>query len=255
MSQQNDKFNGIKLKQLLLVLSSIGAVSMSSVSNAAFFDCTSQPGYCIGVGDTVIFKYAGMTSTMGLFGTIEVVGDSIIATPTDFRAESLNGAGTVSVNDNGAIQVIAKSGYQIDGVNILERGDYLMSGAGTSVDVDGWADVWDWNDALFGPSVQQTLAISGDLTINDGAIHTWTGATAFDLSGATWDGINYIGLQLQNNLLASTAAFDETAWIEKKLVGGGIDLSIVTTVIPVPAAVWLFGSGLIGLVAFARRKK
>jgi hypothetical protein len=27
------------------------------------------------------------------------------------------------------------------------------------------------------------------------------------------------------------------------------------TVIPVPAAVWLFGSGLLGLVGIARRKK
>jgi len=27
-----------------------------------------------------------------------------------------------------------------------------------------------------------------------------------------------------------------------------------TTVIPVPAAVWLFGSGLLGLIGIARRK-
>ena len=27
------------------------------------------------------------------------------------------------------------------------------------------------------------------------------------------------------------------------------------TVVPVPAAVWLFGSGLLGLIAVARRKK
>ena len=254
MSLQNNRFKGLNIRKLLLVTSSLAAVSASSTAGAALFDCASQPGYCIGAGDTVIFKYVGTSSTMGLFGTIEVVGDSIVATPTNFRAESLNGAGSVSVNDNGAIQVIAKSGYQIDGVNILERGDYLMSGAGTSVDVAGWVDVWDWNN-LWGPSVQQTLAISGDLTINDGAIHTWTGATSFDLTGTNWDGINYIGLQLQNNLLASTAAFGETAWIEKKLVGGGIDLSVITTVVPVPAAVWLFGSGLIGLIGVARRKR
>jgi len=32
-------------------------------------------------------------------------------------------------------------------------------------------------------------------------------------------------------------------------------LLVRSTVVPVPAAVWLFGSGLIGLVGFARRKK
>ena len=29
---------------------------------------------------------------------------------------------------------------------------------------------------------------------------------------------------------------------------------VQTSVVPVPAAVWLFGSGLIGLIGFARRK-
>jgi|ETNmetMinimDraft_35_1059890.scaffolds.fasta_scaffold732257_1 hypothetical protein len=38
---------------------------------------------------------------------------------------------------------------------------------------------------------------------------------------------------------------------------GGIDnvnFFIGTTPIPVPAAVWLFGSGLVGLIGLARRK-
>jgi len=30
---------------------------------------------------------------------------------------------------------------------------------------------------------------------------------------------------------------------------------VQTTVVPVPAAAWLFGSGLVGLISFARRKK
>ena len=36
--------------------------------------------------------------------------------------------------------------------------------------------------------------------------------------------------------------------------GTGFDL-VGTTVVPVTAAVWLFGSGLIGLIGFARRKQ
>ena len=252
MILQNNTYLGLSFKQLLLIASSL---SISSVSNAALFDCISEPGYCIGEGDTVIFKYTGTTSSIGLFGTVEVIGDSIVSFPTNFRAESLGG-GADSVNDNGAVQVIAKSGYQINGVNVLERGDYLMTGVGATVDVDGWSDVWDWNDVFFGPSVQQNLAITGDLTIIDSNTHTWTGSTGFDLTGSAWDGINHIGLSLQNNLYAATSAEGEVAWIEKKLTGGGIDLSIDTTpVVPVPAAVWLFGSGLIGLIGVARRKK
>ena len=41
--------------------------------------------------------------------------------------------------------------------------------------------------------------------------------------------------------------------INPGFVAGAVNVSAVTTV-PVPAAVWLFGSGLIGLAGFARRK-
>lgn len=42
--------------------------------------------------------------------------------------------------------------------------------------------------------------------------------------------------------------------IELNLGGSGAIDNISFTVVPVPAAVWLFGSGLIGLIALARRK-
>ena len=255
MIKQNNKLLGLDFKQLLLIASSSVVVSVSPVSNADLFDCVTEPGYCIGEGDTVIFKFAGTTSSIGLFGTVEVIGDSIVSFPTDFRAESVDGAGTILESDNGTVQVIAKSGYQIDGINVLERGDYLMTGANASIDVDGWSSIFDWNNLLDGPSITQNLSITGDLTIIDSEIHTWEGVTSFDLTGSGWDDVNHIGLQLQNNLSAYTFADGETAWIEKKITGGSIDLSIATTVIPVPAAAWLFGSGLLGLVGVARRKK
>ena len=253
MALQNNQSNGLNCKQLLLLASSLGIISASSVAHSALFDCVSEPGYCIGVGDTVIFKYVGTSSSIGLFGTVEVIGDSIVSFPTAFRAEAADGASAFT-SDNGTVQVIAKQGYQIDGVNVLENGDYLLNGAGASVDVDGWAKVLDWNNLLFGASIQQNLTITGDLTINDSNTHNWTGATAFDIAGSSLAGIDHIGLQLQNNLYASTTSQGESAWIEKKIVGGSIDMSIITTPVPVPAAVWLFGSGLIGLVGIARRR-
>ena len=41
--------------------------------------------------------------------------------------------------------------------------------------------------------------------------------------------------------------YDQRRWREAKFAGG--------TVVPVPAAVWLFGSGLMGLVGLARRRQ
>ena len=43
--------------------------------------------------------------------------------------------------------------------------------------------------------------------------------------------------------------------LEDKGYGAALDNVSVTGVVPVPAAIWLFGSGLLGLVGFARRKK
>ena len=101
--------------------------------------------------------------------------------------------------------------------------------------------------------VQQSLTVTGDLTINDSNTHTWSAATSFDLTGSTWDGINHLGLSLQNNLYATTDSAGDIAWIEKKIAAGGIDLSVIT-VVPIPAAAWLFASGLLGLIGIARRK-
>ena len=67
---RHNKFTGLNIKPLLLIASSFG---IASASNAALFDCTSEPGYCIGEGDTVIFRFLGTTSSIGLFGTVRFV--------------------------------------------------------------------------------------------------------------------------------------------------------------------------------------
>jgi hypothetical protein len=75
-------------------------------------------------------------------------------------------------------------------------------------------------------------------------------------NGAAIDGIGsagfvYAGTNTNTNVFTSLASDD--------FVGNsdvlGVWNSFAMTAVPVPAAVWLFGSGLIGLAGVARRKK
>lgn len=54
-----------------------------------------------------------------------------------------------------------------------------------------------------------------------------------------------------NGVYENTAA---TYVLSANPTGSSYSISINATVVPVPAAVWLFGSGLLGLVGVARRK-
>ena len=220
-------------------------------AQAALFDCASEPGYCIGVGDTVIFRYSGSSSSMGLFGTLEVIGDSIVSFPTAFRAESSSSIQD-AINDNGTVQVIAKSGYQFDSVTIIERGAYFMSGADSSVNVTGFMEVGDWNDQIFGPYDSASLALNAPLNNRTGTTTSWRMEGTVDLAGVQWDGVNEISLSLVNSLYATGNS--GTAWIEKLVSGAGLDVSIQTSVVPVPAAVWLLGSGLVALFGATRHR-
>lgn len=96
------------------------------------------------------------------------------------------------------------------------------------------------------------------------------GITPGDIQ-ARWD-INGITLEMQNGLVASAtnavsvgdavdiSHFGTSSATAVFLTGDGSAYSVlnfngVVSVVPVPAAVWLFGSGLLGLVGMARRKK
>ena len=67
-----------------------------------------------------------------------------------------------------------------------------------------------------------------------------------DFMVGIWDGSNWIMDSGSTTLPANSAqlSFD---------VGGDV-LAVDVAVVPVPAAVWLFGSGLVGLASIARRR-
>ena len=67
---------------------------------------------------------------------------------------------------------------------------------------------------------------------------------------AGWGSDTDVDIDLTNTLTASTAADGEYAMVQKKL--GAVSIEI--TAVPVPAAVWLFGSGL-GVLGWMRRRR
>lgn len=257
------------------------------VAQASNITCNQSSGWCSGSGDTVIFSFQGsydsLTSSwvpvVGPFGELTIAGDSIQANdPVNFRADDINTADgqVTSAQGIGTVQITTMSGFRFAGVTVGEIGDFLLDDPGVGgtsyVDVDGVLFVKDvnalWNGYLLGqPAATTNMTISGDVTFSggkiigdaagnkDGDTHIWTGLGSFDLSGSLWAGVGAIDLKLQNNLAAFSNTPGARAWIEKKGVGTIISMEIQTTPVPMPAAVWLFGSGLLGLVAVARRRQ
>ena len=75
---------------------------------------------------------------------------------------------------------------------------------------------------------------------------TSAGMVSFDLSDYV-SGTEVLQLGLQFELFDSTgSSFDSTATISNLTL---------TQVVPIPAAIWLFSSGVLGLIGIARRKK
>ena len=84
---------------------------------------------------------------------------------------------------------------------------------------------------------------------------TQTGSALASVGAGTWTG----QIISSANIGAAWTAFDSTPYTELfNITVNGVADSGGTTpppAVPVPAAVWLFGSGLVGLVGVARRRK
>ena len=146
---------------------------------------------------------------------------------------------------------VVKGGYTGDAqeewalTSIESNVSDLINGTGTGLNIfDDLAD-----GSAYGAA---TLTAAGG---NDSLINVnLTGANVFtdiDSSLASFDGLFAIGGYL--------STIDST---NKEFLFNGTGgtnffksvLTIETTIVPVPAAVWLFSSGLIGLIGMARRK-
>jgi hypothetical protein len=200
-------------------------------------------------------------STLGLFGTPQLIGDNLVFTPNAFSAQSLNGAGVDTVQSLASnIQLVADPGYQFNNLSVMAIGDYLMQGTGTSVGVSGSLQATD----AARPLTQTTaiLAVGSPLNIANGAVQNWLGSAAITNATPT-DSPGYnpwlahastIDIQLADTLTATTTAGNgnSQAFIQEKF--GSVELEIDPSPVPLPAAAWLMVSGLAALGVLARQK-
>ena len=201
-------------------------------------------------GDDVSFSF----DDSSLYGAGTVVGNSLFFLPTDFTAESLNGEGVVSANETLIIDVtVTTEGFDITTLAMVEQGDYILDGADASVSAAGQllAISNTTNCGIVFSCTDSSIFNVDPFAETGGALSSWSGGTSLNLADtAGWGSDTSLQISFQNDLTATTLNEGEQAMIQKK--SGAIGL--VVNAVPVPAAVWLFMSGLLGLVAMARRK-
>lgn len=136
-------------------------------------------------------------------------------------------------------------------------------GSATGIKFDGTATV-DQGSGDFLASVGN-IAIMNDFQfspiLNPNPVSVWSvDGFTFSMDTIAVDFQNSTFLLLSGSGTVSAAGFDDTAgtWAFSAQTADQTTFSwssSSTTLVPVPAAVWLFGSGLLGLVGIARRKK
>lgn len=200
------------------------------------------------MGTDVTFTY----DETSLFGMGSVVGNSIFFSPTTFEAESLNGAGAVSANQTLNITVEVKSGstFEIAEFQLAEFGDYLLTGSSSSALASGNLRVTSQTTTCgFFACTDSEIFDAGPLT-TVGTLTEWTATAGIDFADTSgWGTDTSVIAQIQNDLLATSSVDPSSALVQKKFEGVGL----VVVPIPVPAAVWLFGSAL-GLLGWMRRR-
>ena len=255
------------------VLSGLVAVAAAVVS---------LPSYAVPVlatlcGPTICYQYwqsdAVNNEGWAYFGDPLLAGDNLIFTPSNFKADSdvvdLSIPGPTVVHTFNFLHVYSTNGQEIQSMTVSEGGDYELDyGTGyvsnnmrlqfvDAVDNPGGV-VWGT------PESSATNFSTGQITgaanaTNFGPFKDWSVAGTVTPAATFTDLVTDMTFQIQNTLKACSSATStpqcnagtgpDYAFIQKKL-------NIVvtaTTVIPVPAAVWLFGSGL-GLLGVLRRR-
>jgi hypothetical protein len=207
-------------------------------------------------GATVDFSFQYDDSLPNRFnlGVFQVSGDSLSFSPTNFFAEQngLTGWNTANATTP-LITVTAKAGYILNQLSLFEQGDYyrIQTGSGmTTVKVGGEFIVNNVATAI--STAPLTNAMSAQGLFDDTETFqtsSWSYSTSVALNA-----VESATAKVQNILKAGVylnATPLDVAFIEKKLMV----ISAQAAPVPVPGAVWLFGTALAGFFVSRRNNQ
>lgn len=203
-------------------------------------------------GPNICYEYdndPAVNAGITLFGAPSLLSmsDVLEFTPTAFSASSSGGPVTTSAVFQFK-RIYSIGGEEIASITVAESGDYQILQAGGWVNANLRLQVVDQTNDNPTPGFPEVVApqfnwnsstVTGFPLANWSLTGTVTPAASFD------DLATVVDLQIQNMLQAFAPA-GGFSYIQKKL-------TLTTAVVPVPAAVWLFGSGL-ALLGWLRRR-
>jgi len=202
-------------------------------------------------GSSVDFIIDDAQPGLVLYGLPTVAGDSLLFFPSQFRAQSDNGAGTLGVNATINFEVRSHNAAAVDlsTVMVAEFGDYFITpasgGSVSAVAQLGAVNLMAANPPL---SFRQDIQQTGTLT--QGGANDWSLVTNIDFRQVWLTPTDRVQMTLQNDLSATSLLNPSEAWIQKKFQG----LVVQVQVVPLPAALPLLLTGLAGFGALSRRR-
>lgn len=239
-----------------LSLTSFGALALNNTSVLSFTTGTSTVTSC-GFGTLVgqtcftggslsIPTGTEVTDMAGSYFAMDTVVTDAIFQPNEKNSMTDLGAGVALGGLIGFVDVPWVFGGPLGQhyVTGTTGGTGLQALTNTTINMQGWTVFYNGGDIDMGSGVSSAdaRAVSNGGTLPDGNTANLTCSDA-NLCGA---GATYV---LDYTAVVPTGGFATIAYT-LHLEGALTEVAAV----PVPAAVWLFGSGLLGLVGVARRK-